>query len=76
MAKRDADTIRFSTKKCWECFTHLPLNATVCNVCKKKVGKVNKFGIAEKPTDWKAYVICGFAFLLLFIFIWKVFLVK
>jgi len=74
MAKKNAETVKFSSKKCWECLTHLPLKATVCSVCKKKVGKVNKFGIAEKPIDYKAYVICVFAFLLLFVFIWKMFL--
>ncbi len=74
MGKQDPDQITFSTKKCYECFTHLPLNATVCNVCKKKVGRVNRHGIAEKPTDWKAYIISGIAFLFLIAFIWKVFL--
>jgi hypothetical protein len=74
MAKRDPDLFKFSTKKCWECFTHLPLNATVCNVCKKKVGKVNRYGIAQKPTDWKAYTIAGIALFLLIAFIVKVFL--
>ena len=74
MAKPDPDLIKFSTKKCYECFTHLALNATVCNVCKKKVGKVNRHGIAEKPTDWKAYIIAGIAMFLLIGFFWKVFL--
>jgi len=74
MAKHDPEPFHFSTKKCWECFTHLPLNAAVCNVCKKKVGKVNRYGIAEKPTDWKAYIIAGFAILLLVAFVVKVFL--
>jgi hypothetical protein len=74
MAKQDPELTKFPTKKCYECFTHLPLNATVCNVCKKKVGKVNRFGLAEKPTDWKAYTIAGVAIFLLVAFFVKVFL--
>ena len=61
----------FSTKKCYECFTHLPLDAEVCPSCKKKVGKANKIGVAEKPTDWKGYFICLLIWIGLGIFIWK-----
>jgi len=61
----------FTTKKCYECFTHLPLDAEVCPSCKKKVGKVTKIGVAEKPTDWKGYVICLLIWIGLGIFIWK-----
>lgn len=46
------------TKVCPYCSTHLLINATSCSYCKKKVGPANKQGIAEKPTDWKAYTIC------------------
>ena len=74
MANQNTDSIQFTTKKCYECFTHLPLNATVCNVCKKKVGKVNRHGIAEKPTDWKAYAVAAIALSFLIAFFWKVFL--
>ena len=73
MARKNADPIKFSTKKCYDCFAHLPLNATVCNVCKKKVGKVNRHGIAEKPTDWKAYAIAAIAFVFLIVFLLKAF---
>ena len=67
----DKETPSFSTKKCYECFTHLPLDAEVCPSCKKKVGEVNKIGIATKPTDWKGYVICLLIWIGLGIFIWK-----
>jgi len=49
---------RSQTKKCPDCFTHLSLDATVCPYCKKKVGKVDHQGMAKKPVDWKAYLIC------------------
>lgn len=63
----------FSTKKCYECLTHIPLAATVCNVCKSKVGEVDRNGIAKKPIDWKAYLGFIVAAGLLAGFIWKVF---
>lgn len=73
MASSDKKPPSFSTKKCYECFTHLPLKAEVCHVCKKKVGKVLKTGLAEKPTDWKAYAISIILWVGLGIFIWKSF---
>jgi hypothetical protein len=61
------------TKKCPECYAHLPLQARVCTVCQAKVGQVNKLGFAGKPVDWKGYLlavvsIAGFA-----IFMWWAF---
>ena len=67
----EKETPTFSTKKCYECFTHLPLDAEVCPSCKRKVGKVDKIGIAAKPTDWKGYIICLLIWIGLAIFIWK-----
>lgn len=72
--KKGSEPIRFTTKKCYECLTHLPLDATVCYACKAKVGKVDRNGIAEKPTDIKAYVIAAAAFVVLVVFLWKAFL--
>ncbi len=72
--KKEAETFKFSTKKCYECFTHLPLHATECYACKKKVGKVDRNGIAEKPADVKSYVVFALAFAALVVFLWKVFL--
>jgi hypothetical protein len=72
--KKGADTFKFSTKKCYECFTHLSLNATECYACKKKVGKVDRNGIAEKPTDFKSYFVFALAFAALAAFLWKAFL--
>ncbi len=73
MASSDKKPPSFSTKKCWECFTHLPLKAEVCHVCKKKVGKVLNNGMAEKPTDWMAYFYFIMSWVGLGYFIWKAF---
>lgn len=64
----------YTTKKCYNCLTHLPLDAVKCDACKKKVGKVNPNGIAAKPFDWKAYLGFLIALAVLIGFIWKVFL--
>ena len=64
----------YETKKCPECFTHLPLKAEKCNVCNTRVGGVNKHGTAKKPVDWRGYTICFLAWLVLGIYIWWAFL--
>lgn len=58
------------TKVCPYCSTHLLNSATACSYCKKKVGPVNKQGIAEKPTDWKAYLAFGISWGVLFVYFW------
>ena len=58
------------TKVCPYCSTHLLLNATECSYCEKKVGPVNRQGIAEKPTDWKAYTACFISWGALFVYFW------
>ena len=63
-----------STKKCPECFTYLPINATVCDSCNIKVGPADDGGIAKKPTDWKSYIVAFLGFVMLVIFIWYSFL--
>ena len=73
MAQQGEGSSTYSTKKCYECFSHLPLNATVCTTCKKKVGPVDRNGLAQKPTDWKAYIIFGISFAVLVGFLIKAF---
>jgi hypothetical protein len=58
------------TKKCPECFTYLPLNATECSSCGKAVGPVTRLGLAQKPTNVKGYVVAGLAILAFIIFVW------
>lgn len=60
----------FQTKKCPYCSVVLGGDDEICFSCRKKVGKANEHGIAEKPFDWMAYAlsilsISGFAY-----FIW------
>ena len=64
----------FVSKKCPECLTSLPLDATQCTSCKKKIGKVNKNGIAKLPIDWMSYLICVLSILGFCLYIWWAFL--
>ncbi len=59
-----------STKKCPYCSTHLIRNAPSCTYCKKKVGPVDKHGIAQKPVDWKAYTACILSWTGLMLYFW------
>ena len=61
------------TKKCPECYTYLPGNATQCNVCGIKVGKRGKTGMATKPINWKGYTVCLFAWLAFGLYVWWAF---
>jgi hypothetical protein len=60
-------------KKCPECFTKLPIEASTCTACKQRVGEVDKFGIAKKPFAWKGYGLALFLWILLIYFIWWAF---
>jgi hypothetical protein len=66
----DAPRTVHMTKKCPECFTYLPLNAKVCHSCGKGVGRVNKLGLAEKPSNVKGYLLAFLAALAFIIFVW------
>jgi hypothetical protein len=62
------------TKKCPECFTYLPLKATHCDNCGKRVGEVDKLGFAAKPFDWRGYFFAFAAIAGFVAFIWWGFL--
>ena len=62
-----------ATKKCPYCYTHLPLDVKICFSCKKKVGKVEKHGMAKKPVDWISYIVCLIAWLGFFLYMWWAF---
>lgn len=71
--KKDANQapkIQYVSKKCYECFTHLPLNATVCNVCGKKVGPVDKSGKAAKPINIRSYISAAIAVVIFLVVLW------
>jgi hypothetical protein len=55
----------YSTKKCPECYEYVPLAAAVCPHCKIRLGQVGRHGLAERPTNWKGYIIA--------LFLWGVF---
>ena len=65
--------IKYSTKKCPDCYVHLPLNAKECHACKAKVGNVDKLGFAEKPVDWRGYLVAGVSILVFAVFMWWAF---
>jgi len=71
---REKGEKRFSTKKCYECFEHMKLDAVECPACKSRVGPVDRNGIAKKPVDWTSYVVFLVAFVVLVLFVWKILL--
>lgn len=62
------------SKKCPECMTYIPVNANVCPLCKKRVGKVTETGMARKATDWKSYIMLIISVAALAGYIWWAFL--
>ncbi|MDM8525863.1 hypothetical protein QUF80_21020 [Desulfococcaceae bacterium HSG8] len=65
-----------ATKKCPYCHVRLKMDDTKCFSCKNKVGPPNEYGIAEKPTDWIAYIIAiassgGFIYFIYWLFFVK-----
>ncbi len=67
------DNPAHATKKCPYCYTHLSLDAKICFSCKRKVGKVEKHGMAKIPVDWISYIVCLIAWLGFFLYIWWAF---
>ncbi|WDN90424.1 hypothetical protein BuS5_03395 [Desulfosarcina sp. BuS5] len=63
----------FTTKKCPECLTNLPLNAEKCPDCGKKIGEVDKTGFAKRPVNWLSYIISVLAWVALCLYIWWAF---
>lgn len=57
------------TKTCPYCSVPLALNVEECFSCKKKVSKVNKHGIAGKPVNYKAYIICLIVWVAFYLYI-------
>ncbi len=66
----------FTYKRCPYCYTHLKLNAEHCIECRKKVGEVDKVGLAKKPFNYKAYLAAGLWVVLLSFYVWKLLYVK
>jgi RNA polymerase subunit RPABC4/transcription elongation factor Spt4 len=71
-----SDEIKYEhhAKKCPECMTYIPVDANVCPVCKKRVGKTTESGMARKATDWKSYIMLIVSWAALAVYIWWAFL--
>jgi len=54
--------------------TYIPVDANVCPVCKKRVGKNTESGMARKATDWKSYIMLIISWAALAVYIWWAFL--
>ncbi|UCD78050.1 MAG: hypothetical protein JSW26_21975 [Desulfobacterales bacterium] len=72
-ARRTKSSLEYATKKCPDCYTHLPLRAKVCTSCHVRVGDVDNLGFAQKPIDWRAYLIAAVAIAAFAIFTWWAF---
>ncbi len=59
----------YVSKKCHSCYTYVPLEAEICPACKVRLGKVGPHGMADRVTDWKAYIGFILAFLAFLIFV-------
>ncbi|MBA3031290.1 MAG: hypothetical protein FP816_21085 [Desulfobacteraceae bacterium] len=64
------------TKRCPYCSTPIPRNAEQCFACKGKVGEMGKYGLAKKPFDWKAYLLCLISVVALGVYMWWAFFRK
>lgn len=71
MEKSDAAEREFpeASKKCPECYAYVPAEAKVCPSCKKRIGKRMAHGMADKPINWKAYIVCALAWLILILYL-------
>lgn len=60
----------FVTKKCPECYTHLPLKTSKCPSCNTKIGGVDKLGFGIRPFDWSGYLIAIISIVGFCFFVW------
>ncbi|CAN2040068.1 hypothetical protein GMMP15_1530031 [Candidatus Magnetomoraceae bacterium gMMP-15] len=72
MKKDNTIKIKDIFKQCPHCSGYIPINASICEQCKKKVGKIDKWGYAKKPFDWKSYVLCFLSWLGLFLYLERI----
>lgn len=72
--KTSVDVKTFTVKKCPYCYNHLAVNATHCDMCKKRVGPVESTGWAKKTVDWKAYGVAAAAVAIFVWFFWWAFM--
>ncbi|MCG8472737.1 MAG: hypothetical protein MI742_12915 [Desulfobacterales bacterium] len=56
MGKTKSNDRVFPFKRCPYCFVNLKLNAESCHSCHKRVGRVNRLGLAKKPINVMGYL--------------------
>ncbi len=71
MREIDRESAFYTFKRCPYCYTHLKLAADHCVECRKKVGPVDKLGLARKPFNTKAYTAALLWIALIALYIWK-----
>ena len=74
MSTDDEKKYEHHAKKCPECMTYIPVDANVCPLCKKRVGKTTESGMGRKATDWKSYIMLLVSWAALAFYIWWAFL--
>jgi len=62
-----------TSKKCPECFGYIPAEAVRCPACGVKVGKAGAHGMAKKPINWKAYLVCLLSWIVFVLYMWWAF---
>jgi len=62
--------IQYTTKRCPECLSDLPLDTTICNHCKQKVGSVNNIGFAEIRPVLFSYITLFLSLMVFGLFAW------
>jgi uncharacterized OB-fold protein len=73
MSTSDEKKYEYHAKKCPECMTYIPVDANVCPMCKRRVGKITESGMARKATDWKAYTMMIVSWAALAVYCWWAF---
>jgi len=71
--KKDVDP---KYKRCPECFSKLPLNATRCYSCNQKVEGAGKYGLAKRPINWAGYIVAIGLWVGLGFYLWWAFFKK
>lgn len=74
MAKKSSsDRSVHRIKKCPFCGEYLRLDDTRCTDCGRRVGPVNRMGLAKKPVEWQTYLAALIACVALGAFVWYFF---
>jgi len=63
----------YPSKKCPYCHVYLKLEDKRCFSCNRRVGRPNRVGIARKPFNWLAYLICFLSWLAFGLYVWWAF---